>query len=97
MILKGTFVRIKKIVLEVENRRQDIPEDTKNVPLVMWTKGYLLTDAKIGDEVIVETLSKRKEEGVLVEAEHVHEVNYGSFVPEIMEIGKIMKEVLNDE
>ena len=51
MVQKGTWVRIKKILLPVGQRAPQDPEDTRNTPLVMWTKGFLAADANLGDEV----------------------------------------------
>ena len=49
MVKKGEWVRIHKVILKAEQRTGKLPEDTKKVPLEMWTKGYLLADAQIGD------------------------------------------------
>ncbi len=38
---KGDWVRIHNIVLEVGGERApNIPEDTQNVPLEVWDKGF---------------------------------------------------------
>ena len=67
MVQKGTWVRIKKILLPVGQRAPQDPEDTRNTPLVMWTKGFLAADANLGDEVQVTTAADRVETGTLVE------------------------------
>ena len=38
---KGDWVRIHNIVLKVGERASTIPEETQNVPLEMWDKGFL--------------------------------------------------------
>lgn len=38
----GDWVRIYKIVLEPGERDSNIPEDTRDVPLEMWDKGFLM-------------------------------------------------------
>ena len=38
----GDFVRIHNIVLKVGERADNLPEDTKKVPLEMWDKGFLI-------------------------------------------------------
>lgn len=95
MIKAGSFVRISQIILKSEERTSAIPEDTKATDLKMWTKGFLKADAQIGDTVEVETLAKRTETGTLVSVNHMHEVNYGDFVEEIIPIGVYLKEKLN--
>ena len=69
MVQKGTWVRIKKILLPVGQRAPQDPEDTRNTPLVMWTKGFLAADANLGDEVQVTTAADRVETGTLVEVD----------------------------
>ena len=94
MIKKGTFVQIHNIVLNPGERSPQLPEDTKKVPLEAWVKGYLTADANIGDVVTVETVTGRKEEGKLVKANPYFEHNFGIFVPEILEIDKIVRKAM---
>lgn len=91
---KGTWVRIYDIVLQPHERAPQLPEDTKKVPLEMWTKGFLLKDAEIGDIVEIKTITGRNEKGRLVEANPHHDHDFGKFVPEILQIGIQLKEVL---
>ena len=51
MAKKGDWVRIHSIVLKAEERTAKLPDDTKKCDLEQWTKGFLLADAEIGDEV----------------------------------------------
>lgn len=87
MAKKNDWVRIHRNVLEPEERTGKLPEDTKKVPLEMWVKGRLVNEtAEIGDEVTVTTIVGREEHGKLIEVNPCYELNYGSFVPEILEI-----------
>lgn len=98
MIRKGSWVRIKKIVLRPEERAENLPADTKLVPLVMWTKGYLLGDANINDTVKIRTVTGRIEEGTLLEENPAFRHDYGAFVVEILKIREIVKkELYGDE
>ncbi|MDD4000420.1 MAG: 2-amino-4-oxopentanoate thiolase subunit OrtA [Bacilli bacterium] len=96
MIKKGSWVRIKKIILAPEERASNLPEDTKLVPLLMWTKGYLQSDAPLNSEVQIITVTGRKETGLLVEASPTYRHNYGDFVPEILKIQEIVRKELAD-
>ena len=49
MVKKGEWVRIHKVILEPSERAPQVPDDTKECPLEMWTKGFLTADAEIGD------------------------------------------------
>ena len=95
---KGDWVRIHKIVLEVGERAENLPEETKEVPLEMWNKGFLLDDeAEVGDQVEVETYIGRKVTGELVEINPFYEHDFGKLVPEIMYIGRQARELLSKE
>ncbi len=96
--MKGDWVRIKKIVLQAKERSDNLPEDTKKVPLIMWDKGFLLNDnASLGDWVKVETIIGREIEGELVQVDPSYEVNYGPSVNETLYIGKQLREMLGDD
>ena len=94
MIKKGNWVLIKKIILQPEQRANNLPEATKKVPLLLWVKGNLLTDGEIGQEVEVKTLTGRIESGTLIEVNPSYMHNYGKFMPEIQQIDKILKSEL---
>lgn len=94
MIKKDTWVRIHGILLEPNERSANLPDDTKLVPMEYWTKGFLLEDAEIGDEVTVRTAVGREERGTLIEANPMYELNYGKLVPELIQIGPMLRERL---
>ncbi len=94
LIEKGAWVRIEKVVLSPSERVENIPEDTKKTPLKMWTKGTLQKDCNIGEIAIIKTLSNRVEEGTLVAVNHTHNVDFGEFIPEILQIGIDCKKLL---
>ena len=91
---KGDWVMIYNIVLEPKDRAPQIPEDTKKVPLEMWIKGFLLEDTQVGEMANIETIVGRKVSGKLVEIHPTHKHNYGNHIPEILQIGKTLKELL---
>lgn len=94
MINKGSWVQIKKIILRPEERANNLPEATQKVPLLLWVKGNLMADAEFGQEVKVKTLTGRIESGTLIEVNPSYMHNYGKFMPEILEIDKILKSEL---
>ncbi|MBE5784898.1 MAG: 2-amino-4-ketopentanoate thiolase [Clostridiales bacterium] len=95
MAKKNDYVRIHRVVLEPAERTGKLPEDTKKVPLEMWVKGRLVNEsANIGDEVEVRTAVGRTEHGTLIEENPCYELNYGSFVPEILDIEESLRGAL---
>ena len=97
MVKKGEWVRIHAVVLKANERTGKIPEDTKKCDLEMWTKGTLLQDAEIGDEVEVETAVGRIAKGTLIEVHPYYTHSYGKFVPEIIEIDKQLREIMGGD
>lgn len=87
MVTKGSWVSLRKVLLEPEQRTGKIPEETRAVPLTMWVKGTLQADAEIGDTVEILTHTGRKETGVLEAVNPQYEINFGNFVPELLRIG----------
>jgi len=87
MAKKGDWVRIHSVVLQVGERAAAVPDDTKRVPLELWTKGYLQRDASIGDEVSVITRTGRTERGTLIDDAPHYEHSFGDFVPELQRAG----------
>lgn len=94
MIKKGSWVIVYDIVLKPNERAANIPEDTKKVPLEMWVKGFLLEDGKRGETVEIKTITGRLVKGVLVEVNPQHDHDFGKFVPEILQIGIQLKDLL---
>ena len=94
---KGDWVQIHNIVLKPWERASHLPEDTKKVPLEVWEKGFILNDARIGDEVEIETVTGRKVKGTLVKVNPVYEHNFGEPVPELLTIGRELRKILKGE
>lgn len=94
MAKKGDWVRIHSIVLNASERTAKIPEDTKACPLEMWTKGFLQEDAEIGAQVTVQTACGRLEKGELIEVNPYYTHSYGKFVPELIQIDKQLREIM---
>lgn len=92
---KGDWVRIHNIVLTSEERAPQVPDDTKKVPLEMWDKGFLINDeAKIGDEVEIETYIGRRIKGKLLEINPYYDHDYGKCVPELLYVGRQLRDML---
>lgn len=94
MIKKGSYVQIKNVVLEATERTANIPDDTKSVPLIMYVKGFCLEDCEIGQNVKIETVTGRIEEGIITTDSPRFDHDYGDFIPEIIEIDRMVKKAL---
>ena len=96
MVEKGAWVRIHRVVLNAEERTAKLPDDTKECDFEMWSKGFLLNDAEIGDKVKIETVIGRINEGILLEVGSNYTHSYGKFVPEIIEIDQILRKEMEE-
>ena len=95
---KDQWVRIHDIVLRPEERTGNLPEDPKKVPLELWVKGFLVSDAEIGDAVSIRTITGRTMQGTLVEISPAYDHGFGkTFIPELLEIGISLREILGGE
>ncbi|SDM13674.1 2-amino-4-oxopentanoate thiolase subunit OrtA [Halarsenatibacter silvermanii] len=92
---RGSWVEIKKIVLEPGSRAPQVPEDTARVPLEMRIKGYLTSPAAKGDEVEIRTVIGNRYEGVLHDSDPSYDHKYGKPVPELITIGEELKQILS--
>ncbi|NLY45322.1 MAG: 2-amino-4-ketopentanoate thiolase [Tissierella sp.] len=95
---RGDWVRIHNTILEVGQRATNIPEDTQNVPLEMWVKGFLLDEsANIGDKVTIETYIGRTVKGNLLEVNPYYRHDFGKSIPELLYIGLQGRQILAEE
>ncbi len=95
--IKGQWVKIHSIVLTSNERAPQVPDDTKKVPLELWVKGYILSDAEIGDFVEVKTMTGRVVEGNLIEINPSYKHSFGDNIPELLEIGPRIRKILFED
>lgn len=97
MIKKGEWVQVHQTVLNPEERAAHLPEDTRKVPLEMWVKGFLNIDCEIGEEAEVTTLTGRIVKGKLIEVNPNYSFGFGKYVPEVLQIGIQLRNILGGE
>lgn len=91
MVVKGAWVEIEKRILDVGERAPQVPEDTKNTPLMMWIRGSLQDqEASLGDEVTILTLSGRRVQGKLVDEQAGYTHSFGQSIKELLEIERTL-------
>lgn len=92
MAKKGSLVRIERILLPLEQRPDNLPEDTKKTPYKMWVKGFLITDDDLPGEVEIATFTNRREKGELKEINPRYTHSFGGFVSELITLRDIIKD-----
>lgn len=91
MAKRGDWVRIHSVVLEPGQRAPQVPEDTARVPLELWIKGYVQSDAQPGDSVSVLTRTGRLVQGTLLEGGLDYTHSFGAYIPEVMQISDMVR------
>ncbi|MDR1541921.1 MAG: 2-amino-4-ketopentanoate thiolase [Clostridiales bacterium] len=94
MIEKGSWVSIRRTLLEPASRTGRLPDETKETPFVMWVKGRLEEAAEIGAPVAVITRTGRRENGVLEAVNPQYQLDYGDFTEELLFIDDQARKIL---
>lgn len=98
MLEKESYVQVHSIELSPEERTGKIPEDTKEVPLESWVKGFLMSESEIGDKAKIRTLTGREVEGTVVSVNPTFDYGFGKiYIPELLEVGILLRKILKEE
>jgi len=90
----GEFVEISWIAIAAGERAANIPESTRQVPLLARVKGFALERGKVGQEIDVLTLAGRKIRGTLLHTAPRHSHGFGEPQPELLRIGSELRREL---
>jgi hypothetical protein len=91
MIKKGSFVEVRKVLLEPADRAEHLPEETKKVPLEARIRGFLLKDSNLGEEAEIETHIGRTVRGTLVAVDPPFTYGFGKPVRELMDVSRELR------
>lgn len=94
LVSAGTWVEIHSMVLAANQRARQIPEDTKRAPLEMRVKGFLVAAANLGEQVEIVTVTGRRLNGTLVEANPSYAHGFGPPIAELLTIGGEVRALL---
>jgi hypothetical protein len=84
----GSWVEVRQVVLSAGARAPNVPADTAGVDFVARIRGFLLTDAPLGAEVTIRTLTGREVTGVLSGVNPRNPADFGEPVPELLRVGQ---------
>ncbi len=88
----GQWVQVHRIVLEAGHRAQGVPEDTAQVPMQMWVKGFAQYEATVGSQLTIVTAAGRRVTGELVAIHPGYEHGFGQPVPELLEVARELRQ-----
>lgn len=87
IVEKGTWVEIKQVVLQPEERAQSMPEETRKTPYILRASGFLLEDTELGQPARIRTIIGRELNGTLITVNPSYSHSFGTTVPELLTIG----------
>lgn len=91
---QGVWVEIHNIVLDAGERAAQVPQDTRQVPLEMRVKGFLVAPAALGDEAEIETPTGRRLQGTLTAANPAYTHTFGPPIAELSGVGAEVRAIL---
>jgi len=93
---KNDYVQIKIVLLDPDDRKAGLPEDTAKKPLIALVKGYLVQDeAEIGQIIKIKTPIGREMEGEFIALNPPYGFDYGAPIPELLSIGAELHAILD--
>jgi hypothetical protein len=90
-----TWVELESVVLRPGERAPGIPADTAAVPFAARVRGFLIAPARIGSAAEVRTQADRVVGGRLRVVLPRNPADFGDPSPELLQVGKAMKERLS--
>ena len=94
LIGKGTWVEIHRIVLPAGERAPQVPDDTRQFPLEMRVKGFLVAPASPGEEADIVTPVGRKLRGIIKDSNPAYTHGFGAPIAELSGIGREVRALL---
>lgn len=91
---RGDWVQIRRVVLPPDERAPQLPQDTRQVPLVLWVKGRATRPGMIGQTIRIRTVTGRLVEGTLEEVHPRYVHDFGDHVDELAQVGPQVRSLL---
>ncbi|HMM20169.1 MAG TPA: 2-amino-4-oxopentanoate thiolase subunit OrtA [Selenomonadales bacterium] len=92
---QGDWVQVYSVILPVGERAPQVPAETRQVPLEMRVRGFLVEEkADLGETVRIRTAVGRVLAGKLVAVNPDYGIDYGQPVPELLTIGQELRQIL---
>ena len=92
----ATWVEIRRVLLEPDERAPQVPDDTRRVPLELRVKGFLVAAARLGEPAEIVTPAGRRLRGTLAEINPAYAHGFGAPLAELTAIGAEVRRLLRD-
>jgi len=87
----GDWVEVERMILDPSQRSKNLPPETAAKPLMMWVKGFALSDGALGEEMTVETMTGRTVAGTLSAINPGYFHTFGKPIPELAHVGRDLR------
>jgi 2-amino-4-ketopentanoate thiolase alpha subunit len=87
----GEWVEVERVLLEPADRSANLPPETAEKPMLVWVAGFAGAEARIGEELTVETVTGRFVTGRLSAVNPGYFHTFGNPVPELIGVGRDLK------
>ena len=85
------WVEVERVLLTPDERSKALPVDTAAQPLMVWVKGFAQTEAEMGDELGVTTMTGRTVTGRLSAINPGYTHTFGDPIPELTHVGRDLR------
>jgi hypothetical protein len=92
----GDWVEVERVLLEPADRSPNLPPETAEKQLVVWYKGFATSEAVLGDELTVETMTGREVTGRFSALNPGYFHTFGAPIPELSTVGRDLRRRLAD-
>jgi len=90
----GDWAEVRFVLLAPGGRAPGLPDDTARMPLTVRVKGFLVSEARPGEQAAVTTVLGRRIEGTLLEVLPPARHTFGRPAPELLPIGRELRDRL---
>lgn len=88
---QGEWVEVERVLLESADRSPNLPPETAEKPLLLWSKGFARDAVSVGDVLTVETMTGRFVTGRLSAINPGYTHTFGRPVPELSAVGRDLR------
>src|SRR5512133_1287429 len=85
------WVEVERVLLTPDERSKALPADTAEKPLMVWVKGFAQSEAEMGEELSVETMTGRIATGRLSAINPGYTHTFGEPIPELTHVGRDLR------
>jgi hypothetical protein len=93
-VAAGTWVELRRVLLEPGQRAPQVPPETQAVPLELAVKGWLVAAAALGEQAEIETPAGRRLRGRLAAALPATRHGFGPPEPALQDVGRELRALL---